>query len=61
MTDKSIWRLRRVLGEIEDLYKTTKQDTCNHFVDANNTIEMSENEDEEITEKENDKTREDKQ
>ena len=60
MTDKSIWRLRRVLGEIEDLYKTTKQDTCNHFVDANNTIEMSENEDEEITEKENDKTREDK-
>ena len=45
MTDKSIWRLRHVLGEIEDLYKTTKQDACNHFVDINNTIEMPENED----------------
>ena len=54
MTDKSIWRLRRVLGEIEDLCKTIKQDACNHFVDANNTIEMPENEDEEITEKVND-------
>ena len=54
MTDKSIWRLRRVLGEIEDLYKSTKQDACNHFVDVNNTIETPENEDEEITEKVND-------
>ena len=45
MTDKSIWRLRRVLGEIEDLCKTTKQDACNHFVDSNNTIEVPENED----------------
>lgn len=54
MTDKSIWRLRHVLGEIENLYKTVKQDGCNHFVDINSTIEMSENADEEITEKVND-------
>ena len=54
MTDKSIWRLRRVLGEIEDLCKATKQDAYNHFVDINNTIEIPENEDEEITEKVND-------
>ena len=54
MTDKSIWRLRHVLGEIENLCKAAKQDACNHFVDINNTIEMPENTDEEISEKVND-------